>query len=202
MRFFQQPPPRLFASAEPEAARFARQYVGSAGLAGRIVAGIIVVPYLGFAIFQLVALGRGRAYASDVIGTLLGVGLGLGLFVLLPLGLFFRSMRRRNETRMEGLEQGTSSWVAPYRVEAIMHRAGDGPASPAWEAWLWLPAHGSHPAVRVVLQRREAQAAPEQVFVVESPRGDCLVMWPDGPVYPFITADQRTRSIPGGPGPQ
>ncbi|MEM7159497.1 MAG: hypothetical protein AAF799_42050 [Myxococcota bacterium] len=200
-RFFEQPAPRSFDEAAPEVKGYWDEYVGSARLSWLITAGIVLVPYLGLAVFQLVALARGRAWATDVVGLLLGVGLGLSLFVLLPLWLFFRTMRRRNEGRMQGLAEGPARWVVPERVAAIMHRAGDGPAMPAWELWLWLSDFEGRRALRVVMGRSEAQPEPERVFVVESPRGECLVLWEPGPTYLLKTASERSRSIPGGASP-
>ena len=195
-RFFEQPAPRSFDDAPAEVKGYWDEYVGSARMSWFITAGIVVVPYLIFAVVQLVSLARGRAWASDVVGQLLGVGLGLSLFVLLPLRLFFREMRKRNERRLHGLAQGAARWYVPQRSAAIMHRAGDGPALPAWEIWLWLAEHVAGRAVRVVLPRGESHPEPERVFVVESARGECMVLWEPGPMYLLITADQRRRSIP------
>ncbi len=127
--FFEQPPLRDLDRAPPEARAYFETYVGSALLGRRIVEGLVLGPWLLFSAIQLVRLAMGRELASDVAGQVIGIGLGLLLFVVLPFRLYFRSVRRRNEARRDGLLLGTASRVRPHRVNAGMSRT-DGGARP------------------------------------------------------------------------
>ncbi len=189
--FFESPPPRSFEDAPAEVKGYWDEYVGSARLGWFITAGIVLVPYLGFAVVQLIAFVRGRALASDVSKELLPLGVGLAMFVLLPLWLFFRSMRRRNEHRMLGLARGEAAWLVPDRAQAIMHTFGDGPEVPVWETWLRVSDHAGRPMLRALLPRSDGQPRPDRVFVVEAPEGHCLVLWDPGPACQLLTAAER-----------
>lgn len=195
--FFESPPPRRVEDATGPVHAYWREYTHSVVVARRVVEGIIAVPFLIFATSRFVQLASGTAHAQDVIGEVLGIALGVGVFMIVPLRLFFRAIARRNEARMTGVFAGAASWVIPQRVEAIMHRGGRGPAHPGWETWLWLPERSDAPVLRVVLARQEDQPPPERVFVVEAPDGDVLVAWEPGPFLALLGAEQRRRSLPG-----
>ncbi len=194
-RFFTQPPPRSFDGAPVEVVKFRREFVGSARTSWFIVAGIVLVPYLVFAVTQVIALSRGRAFAGEVFGQVLGVGLALALCLLLPLWLFFRKMQRRDEARLLGLALGEARWFVPERVEAITRRGGEGRATVAWEVWLRVSDFHGRPMLRLLLPRGEDEPEPDRVFVVESPHGDCMAMWEPGAIFELIAAAKR-RPLP------
>ncbi len=68
--------------------------------------------------------------------------------------------------------------------------------------WLWRPEASTLPGLRISVPRRDDLPEPHELFIVESSRGDCLVVWEPDAVHALISSEQRLRSIPGGPGPQ
>ena len=197
--FLSKPPPRNLETAEPEVRRFWHEYARSAPLSRRIVEGIIVVPASIFMIVGWVQVALGRAYVSDALGTTLGIAFGLGLFVILPIRLFFRAMQRRNRKRLDAVMNGHFTSLEPRSVVAIMHSAGDGHARPAWEVWLSLPDGGPRPYLRLALPRTDAALQPSTVEVSCGSTGDVLVLWEPAGVHMLVPVEQRRRARPNTP---
>ncbi len=198
--YFQRPLPRTQHGLPRELLEVFESWSGSGIIGRRIVEGIIVVPWLIYAVVSFVSLARGRAYAQDVIGTTLGSALGLGLFVLLPLRLFFRSIIARDKSLVDAIKAAPAKWLPVLSSERLTRYPAKGQAFEVWQLTVRLPLLDERSQLVFDIPcGADELIPPARVLVATTQGGDSLVIC-EAPAYSVLVGDHR-RSAPTRIGP-